>query len=49
MPGIVNDVALPLRRSAEEVEKRFLVCFNRINIIEFSIEHENGYFHMREY
>ena len=48
MPCIVKDMALVLRRSAEEVEKGLLACFNRIKIIEFSIEHENRYFYMRE-
>jgi hypothetical protein len=49
MPCIVEDMALVLRWGAEEVEKRILGCFNREKIIEFSIEHENRYFHMREW
>ena len=48
MPCIVEDMALVLRRSAEEVEKGLLGCFNRIIIIEFPVEHENRYFHMRQ-
>lgn len=48
MPCIVEDMALVLRRSAEAVEKGLLGCFNRKKIIEFSIEHENRYFHMRK-
>ena len=49
MPCIVEDMALVLRRGAEKVEKGFLGCFNRKEIIEFSIEHENRYFHMRQF
>jgi hypothetical protein len=36
MPCIVEDMALVLRRGAEEVEKGLLGCFNRKIIIEFS-------------
>ena len=48
MPCIIKDMALVLRRSAEEIEKGLLVFFNSIKIIEFSIKHENRYFYMRE-
>jgi hypothetical protein len=47
MPGIVDNMALVLPGGAEKVEKRFLACFNGINVIEFFIKHENGYLYMR--